>query len=57
MTQPFWDKVDLLNRTDILCAANGLAYGTDYGPGFYSSANAAILHHAISTVRLEVEQW
>lgn len=49
MTQPFWDKFDLLTRTDILCAANGLSYGTDYGAGFYSSANAAILHHAMKT--------
>ncbi len=49
LTQPFWDKFDLLTRTDILCAATGLTYGTDYGPGFYSSANAAILHHAMKT--------
>ena len=49
MTQPYWDKFDLLTRTDILCAANGLSYGTDYGAGFYSSANAAILHHAMRT--------
>lgn len=47
MTQPFWDNFDLLTRTDILCAANGLSYGTDYGAGYYSSANAAILHQAM----------
>jgi hypothetical protein len=47
MTQPFWKNFDLLTRTDILCAANGLSYGTDYGAGFYSTANAAILHHAM----------
>ena len=49
MTQPFWPKFDLLTRTDILCGANGLTYGTDYGQGYYSSANAAILYHALKT--------
>jgi hypothetical protein len=49
MTQPYCYKFDLLTRTDILCAANGLSYGTDYGAGYYSSANAAILHHAMRT--------
>ena len=49
MTQPFWKKFDLLTRTDILCGANGLTYGTDYGQGYYSSANAAVLYHALKT--------
>lgn len=49
MTQPFWSKLDLLPRTDILCGANGLNYGTDYGQGYYSSANAAVLYHALKT--------
>ena len=49
MTQPFWNRFDLLTRTDILCAATGLNYGTDYGEGYYSSANAAIVFHAIKT--------
>lgn len=49
MKQTYWDQLDLQTRTDILCAANGLSYGTDYGAGFYSSANAAILHHAMKT--------
>ncbi len=49
MTQPFWSRFDLLTRTDILCGANGLTYGTDYGQGYYSSANAAILFHALKT--------
>ena len=49
MTQPFWNRFDLLTRTDILCAANGLNYGTDYGQGYYSSANAAIVFHAMKT--------
>ena len=49
MTQPFWDKFDLLTQTDILCGANGLTYGTDYGAGYFSSANAAVLYHAIKS--------
>ena len=49
MKQQYWSKFDLLTRTDILCAANGLTYGTDYGQGCFSSANAAILYHALKT--------
>ncbi len=49
LTQPYWKNFDLLTQTDILCAANGLTYGTDYGAGFFSSANAAITFHAIKT--------
>jgi hypothetical protein len=47
MTQPFWSNFDLFTRTDIICGANGLAYGSDYGQGYYSSANAAVLYHAL----------
>ena len=49
MTQPFWSNFDLLTKTDILCGATGLTYGTDYGQGYYSSANAAILYHTLKT--------
>ena len=49
MTQPFWPNFNLLTRTDILCGASGLTYGTDYGPGFFSSANAAILFQTMKT--------
>lgn len=49
MKQPSWSKFDLLTRTDILCGATGLTYGTDYGQGYYSSANAAVLYHALKT--------
>jgi len=41
---PFWKDLDLYMRTDILCGALGLTYGADYGEGYYSSANAAVLH-------------
>ena len=49
MAQSFWSDFDLLTRTDILCAANGLTYGNDYGAGYFSSANAAVLYHALLT--------
>jgi hypothetical protein len=49
MEQPFWGNFDLLTKTDILCGATGLNYGTDYGQGYYSSANAAILYHTLKT--------
>ncbi len=39
-----WKSLNLFQRTDVLCAALGLIYGTDYGRGFYSSANANLLH-------------
>ena len=42
MQQPFWKDLDLNTQTDLLLGAAGLTYGTDYGEGFYSSANLAI---------------
>jgi hypothetical protein len=47
LTQPYWNDFDPYSKTDILCGAAGLLYGTDYGPGWYSAANAAVLHHAM----------
>ena len=47
MDQPSWPNFDLRTRADILCGAIGLTYGTDYGQGYYSSANAAVLYHAL----------
>lgn len=49
MVQPFWADLDPIVKTDILCAAFGLNYGTDYGAGFYTSANAEVLYQAVST--------
>lgn len=34
-------------KTDIQCGALGLTYGADYGEGYYSSANSAVLYHTI----------
>ena len=47
LTQPYRSSFDPYIKTDILCAAAGLLYGTDYGAGWYSAANAAVLHYAI----------
>jgi TraM recognition site of TraD and TraG len=48
LTQPFWDHLDPYVRTDLLTNALGLNYGTDYGAGYFSSANAAVLHHVLT---------
>ena len=47
-------------RTDIQCGALGLTYGADYGEGYYSSANAAVLYHTdedVSRCRHLQENW
>jgi len=49
LLQPYWHNLELYMRTDILCGALGLTYGADYGEGYYSSANAAVLYHALKT--------
>ena len=41
---PCWNRLNLFQRTDVLCGALGLVYGTDYGRGYFSSANAMVLH-------------
>ena len=41
---PCWTQLNLFQRTDVLCGALGLVYGTDYGQGYFSSANAAVLY-------------
>lgn len=41
---PCWQRLNLFQRTDVLCGALGLVYGTDYGRGYFSSANAMVLH-------------
>lgn len=41
---PCWSRLNLFQRTDVLCGALGLVYGTDYGRGYFSSANAMVLH-------------
>jgi hypothetical protein len=43
----YWSELTLFERTDILCGAMGLTYGTDYGAGYYSAANAAVLYEAM----------
>lgn len=40
---PCWQKLQLFQKTDVLCGALGLIYGTDYGRGYYGSANASIV--------------
>ncbi|MBI1315071.1 TraM recognition domain-containing protein [bacterium] len=47
LTQSWFQSMDHYVRTDILCGALGLTYGSDYGEGYYSSANSAVLSHTI----------
>lgn len=47
MTQTIWNKLTLLAKADVLTSAMGLQYGTDYGQGYFSSANTALLHEAL----------
>lgn len=50
MFNPFntagWVARSTLEKTDILCAAAGLAYGNEYGRAFFTSANAAVVTSA-----------
>jgi hypothetical protein len=47
LTQPYWKSLGRYVKTDILCGALGLTYGADYGEGYYSSANSAVLYQTI----------
>lgn len=49
LRQSYWKDLDDYTKTDILCGALGLTYGSDYGEGYYGSANSAVLYHAIRT--------
>ncbi|MCA9166399.1 MAG: TraM recognition domain-containing protein [Planctomycetales bacterium] len=42
-----WGKLTDLQKTDVLCGGLGLIYGSDYGEGYYSSANASVLYATI----------
>jgi hypothetical protein len=43
----YWNQFSLYQRTDILCGALGLIYGSDYGEGYYSSANAETCYETL----------
>ncbi len=47
LTQKAWGKLPLGVKADLLTSAMGLQYGTDYGQGYYSTANTALLHEAL----------
>jgi len=38
-----WQRLNETQRTDVLCGAMGLIYGTGYGAGYFSAANQEIL--------------
>ena len=38
-----WKKLSILERTDIVCSALGIDYGSEYGKAFFSACNAALI--------------
>jgi len=46
---PCWSRLNDLQKTDILCGALGLNYGSDYGAGYFSSANASVLYATVTS--------
>ncbi|MCC7334674.1 MAG: DUF87 domain-containing protein [Pirellulaceae bacterium] len=46
--QEYFSALSLYQKTDIITAALGLQYGTDYGRGFYSDANAEYLYRTLT---------
>jgi hypothetical protein len=49
-------ELSLYQRTDLLTASLGLQYGTDYGRGYFSDANAELLYHALRA-RPEIQSF
>jgi hypothetical protein len=48
LATPTWKALTSLQRTDILCSACGLYYGTDYGRAFFTSSNSSLINQAES---------
>lgn len=49
MQQPFWSGRQLDAKVDLLLGTAGLLYGTDYGRGYYSSANFSVAREAMKS--------
>ncbi len=47
LAQEYFRSLSLYQKTDVITAALGLQYGTDYGRGHYSDANANYLHRTL----------
>lgn len=47
LRQAFFSGLSLYQKTDVITTALGLQYGTDYGRGYFSDANAELLFHAL----------
>ena len=47
LTQRHFSALSLYQRTDVLTAAMGLQYGSDYGTSYYSDANTELLYQAL----------
>jgi len=49
LTQKHMQGLTLYQRVDVLTSSMGLQYGTDYGRGYFSAANAELLHQVIQS--------
>ncbi|MFN3194031.1 MAG: type IV secretory system conjugative DNA transfer family protein [Aureliella sp.] len=47
LNQEYFKQLSLYQKTDVLTSALGLQYGTDYGRGYYSDANADYLYRVL----------
>lgn len=45
--QPMWERLSVVEKTDLLTTGLGLFYGTDYGRKYYSDSNFALIEAAI----------
>lgn len=56
LRQAFFSGLSLYQKTDVITTALGLQYGTDYGRGYFSDANAELLFHALK-VRPDIDSF
>jgi hypothetical protein len=47
LRQSFLSQLSISQKTDILCNALGVTYGTEYGEGFFSAANKNVVFQAL----------
>lgn len=56
LRQAFFAGLSLYQKTDVITTALGLQYGTDYGRGYFSDANAELLFNALK-VRPDIDSF
>ncbi|MCA9196001.1 MAG: TraM recognition domain-containing protein [Planctomycetales bacterium] len=43
-----WTSLTVSEQTDLICSALGVDHGTDYGAGYFSAANSAVVQAALT---------